>query len=287
MKYMTIAIMAVLIFGVAASPVLSNGFAYAQDSTEKTEKEKKQQRSDESKQQKVDQTAKSEDSKQTSAERKISKEKHAEDSAKKQEKRTTQQEKRTTAQELQDQRRAELEEKNRVRMQKLAAQESLDLERMQERLDKMQDRSPMTEAMDKLNKANSLCGLGTIFDPNTNSCVLDLVDTNTDTTQSQYLGNVGNSNGVSYTLEKALEKQRQRISTGEILTYFDDLQEMLHEHQRSQALLYKQMSIMLELVDNMCEGKRIVIQTSNDTPRCLSDNNAKNLVDRGLATYLR
>lgn len=131
MKYVKLVIMTVLIFGVAISPVFS-GTVYAQ--SEKTEKEKKEQRSDESKQQKIEQETQAKE-RQSQRSDTQPKEKHIEDSEAKAEKRETQQKKRVTAQELQEQRRAELE-------------------RIQERMNKV--RSPMTEAMDKLVDAGVL-----------------------------------------------------------------------------------------------------------------------------------
>lgn len=256
---MTIAIMAVLIFGVAASPVLSNGFAFAQtNSTENTEKEKKEQRSDESKQQKADQTANAEAEKQTSIDKKeISKEKHAKDSEKKQEKRTEQQEKRTAAQELQEQRRAELEERNLLLMERLSTQEKIDRERMQERMDSMKERSQMTEAMDRLTDAG----------------VLESVES----VQIDDLGEIlvpRNTNEENIPFDRTSK-------------YFDKLRETIADQKRQQEILFTQMSVLLNLVDSMCEDKVLVAGVSDGALRCIDSDRAFNLHSRGMVTLVQ
>ena len=254
MKYITFAIMVVLIFGVAASPVLSNGFAYAQtDEDQKyTEKEKKEQRSNESKQQKAEQRQAAEE-------------------------RDAQQ--RTAAQKLQEQRRAELAERNQALMDRLAAKEKASEERMQERIDNIQERSPMADAINRLNQANSLCGPGTIFDSETNSCVLDLVDSNdastyTTTDNALYRGNVGG------TIEPQIITP---IQTG---TYFDTLREVISEQKRSQDNLFRQITMLLNLVDSMCEDKVLVAGVSDGKLRCIDSDRAFNMHSRGLVTLV-
>ncbi len=270
--------MAVLIFGVATAPVFSNGLAYAQsDDTKYTEKEKKEQRSDESKQRKVQQQADAEERKQ------VSKEKHTEDSEKKEQKRNEQQEKRTAAQELQEQRRAELAEKNQALMDRLAAKVQASEERMQDRIDNMQTRSPMSEAIDRLNQANSPCGPGTSFNTETNSCVLDVIDSSDVSADTiGYSGNVASPG--SLTLDKVLDKQRRDISqTG---TYFDKLRDTISEQKRSQDMLFSQIALLLNLVDSMCEDKVIVTGISDGKLRCIDSDRAFNMHSRGLVTLV-
>ncbi len=336
MKYVTFAIMAVLIFGVAAAPIFSNGMVFAQtekqvaiDKKEKTAAKKEV--STERKQVSVEKKEKTAAKKEVSTERKeTSKEKRTvaqdiqeqrraeleERRAELEEKRTqqtkkevvTEKKEKTTAKieastekkqvsvekkqntvakkevtvekkkvskELQEQRRAELEEINRLLQVKLAEQERIDRERMQDRFDAMTDRSPMTDAINRLNQANSPCGTGTIFDSETNSCVLDLVysgDGPTDNTQ--YNGNVIGSD------------EHQNTPLDNTGTYFDKLRHTMSEQKISQDNLFRQITMLLNLVDSMCEDKVLVAGVTDGKLRCLDSDRAFNMHSRGLVTLV-
>ena len=269
MKYVTFAIMAVLIFGVAAAPIFSNGMVFAQTEKEVAieKKEKTAAKKEVSTEKKQVSTEKKE---KTAAKKKIAEEiqeqrraeleeRRAELEEKRdaqqekrdaqQEKRDTQQEKRTAAKELEEKRHAASEEKKRLLKAKLDEQVRIDRERMQERIDAMKNRSPMTDAINRLNPANSLCGAGTIFDDASNSCVLG---------------------------------KHQNTPLDKTGTYFEKLRHTIAEQKRSQDNLFRQITMLMNLVDSMCEGKVIVAGVSDGKLRCIDSDRAFNMHSRGL-----
>ncbi len=264
--------MAVLIFGVAAAPVFS-GTVFAQSEEQKyTEKEKKEQRSDDSKERKVQQNVQDNERKQASDA------KQKEHSEKKEQNPSDAKGKLTAAQQLQEQRREALKEKQQISKEQRDNQERIDRERMQQRLDKLNDRSPMAEALDRLNKANSQCGPGTIFDSASNACVLVEVDSSdASTNNAQYFGTVDRSN------------VREPLSNEQDTTegYFDKLRKTIAEQKKQQGLLFTQITTLLNLVDSMCEDKVIVAGVSDGALRCIDSDRAFNMQARGLVTIVR
>lgn len=254
MKTITFVIMAALIFGVAVAPVIS-GTAIAQSEDPKyTEKEKKQQRSDESKERKVQQNAQAEERKQASEA------KHQEHSERKEQSPSEVRQGLTAAQELQQQRIDALKEKQRISQELRDEQERIDRAGMQQRIDQLDDRSPMTEALDRLR--DSQCGAGTIFDSESNSCVLIAHDT----------------------VRRSIELQNTTLDgTG---GYFDQLRHTILEQQRLQDNLSRQITMLLNLVDSMCEDRVLVTSVSDGKLRCMDSDRAFNMQARGLVTLV-
>lgn len=285
--------MTILIFGVAISPIFNNGLIYAQnDNTNYTEEEKREQRSNESKQQKAEQIARAEERAQTS------KEKYEEDSEVKQQKREDKlkreteeqkqgdnleetkeqkrhklQERRTASQELQEQRKAELVEKKRILVERLAEAERIDRERMQERLDRLENRSPMTDAMNMLIDAG-------VLEP-TEEIISEPEPILAPTTDNiPYLGSATDSTTITEVLDQ------QNTIPPQTGVYFDELRETFAEQERQQTMLFRQLNTLLNLVDSMCEGKVLVAGVSDGVLSCIDSDRAFSLHSRGLVTLV-
>lgn len=282
--------MAALIFGVAVAPVIS-GTAIAQsENPQYTEKQKKEQRSDESKQQKAQQNTQAAERKQASeAKQKEHLERKAQgsDGTRKDNPNETSEENSngtteenldgtikdnpseakqniTAAKELQQQRIDALKEKQRISQEIRDEQERIDRAAMQQRIDQLNDRSPMTEALDRLN--NSKCIDGTIFDSASKSCV--------DTYSDNVPRTIDPPNG---TLDGTLNESG---------TYFEKLRYTILEQQRLQDNLYRQITMLLNLVDSMCEDRVLVSSVSDGTLRCMDSDRAFNMFSRGLVTLV-
>lgn len=149
---------------------------------------------------------------------------------------------------------------------------------MQQRLDKLNDRAPMTDAMNRLNKSNSECGPGTVFDSASNSCVLDEVDSNdASTNNAQYSDDTDRSN-----VREPLPRDQDETEG-----YFDKLRETIKEQKKQQDILFTQINVLLNLVDSMCEDRVLVESVSDGVFRCMDSDRAFNMQARGLVTLVR
>lgn len=191
--------------------------------------------------------------------------------------------KRAVAQDIRDQRHAELQKKSRLLQEKLDEAERIDREKMQKRIDAMKSRGPMTEAIHRLNQANAQCGSGTTFDPKTKSCVLDVVYSNDASTHT--IINTTPKPPIHKPTPESYPIPEQVIDKTGI--YFDKLRHTISEQKRTQDNLFRQITMLLNLVDSMCEDKVLVVGVSDGNLRCIDSDKAFSMHGRGLVTLVK
>ena len=250
--------MAVLIFGVAASPVLSNGLVFAQSEEKYTDKEKKEQRSDEAKQQRIETQDKKPQQTQTPKDKK---EQRVESSKDKKEtsvdKKEISKDKREISKDKKEQRRANFEEKKAHYMEKFSKFSAEKKQKMQDRLDAMIEKRDISNQNIIKERHSSL----TIQE---RQAEIDKIRE-----------------------ERKLEREAQvNMTMEEKQASLAKLKEKMQERRALYASPSEQMSLGLAPHDVICaEDREKVIRVSNGMPTCLVYDTAVLLIDRGLVTY--
>lgn len=257
MKSIQFAIMAVLIFGVAVSPVFSNGLAFAQTEGEIPVEEGEipvEQREDP-----AEQTESTAEQQKSAREQKAS---EKEQRVSEQQQRVSEQQERVSDKErprISDERRLANFEENRARLaDRIGNLPEEQRQTIQDRLDVMQHKRASMH-----NNTQSHANFMGLSDEDRQS----------------KLGEIR---------EKRLElrEARMNMTPEERQALFDENKERLMEVRENYVSPRLQFGFGVPTDEVICvEGKELVIRVSNGMPTCLSSDGVVLLMDRGIVTY--
>ncbi len=259
MKYITFAIMAALILGVAASPVVSNGFAFAQADEKQQASDERKDKAEERKQASEDRKETADDRKQVSEDRKDkADEKHQASKDIKEQHHDKTDERKQISKDKKEQHRANFEELKAKLSEKFSHMNPDIKQKLQEKLDAMKEkRASMPHITDQRKSIEDMS------DEDRQNKIQEIRE------------------------QKKLEREeRQNMTAEQRQALIEQRIAEFKEKKENYVSPRNQIGLGLSPDEIICsDDKELVIKSSDGMPRCLGADAVIVLMDRGIVAY--